>query len=726
MNLENKKLVSVIIPVYNVSKGFFIEALDSIANQTLGKSLFEIVIVDDCSTDKETLDFLSELAKEKFIKGIDYKIIRHEKNMWLAKTRITGAKNANGKYLVFMDPDDKIKEDYLQKAVFLLEASPTAGWAYPNVRYFGHFDKISSAPEFSAKEIFFNNCCATASMYRKKAWLEVLQREIIVTDNIRFFEDWDTIVRLMAKGWFGIPLNDSEFLYRQNTNSLISRSDKLLSCTRYINWRENSFSFLKIFKAESNFKKYKKEGYGRKRNLFNINTYLDRFSAILIKNLIFNNFDRNNGFTTKYFPFKLLFYSIFSPKSFIKYYLNADLVKTKAEDLCGFVDKPVLNFKKEIISGIKICKKIMFAHNWWRFGGAENILFNWIVASKKIDNLKIIEVGSYSEGIDSTLMGSFAEISNNQYVLDRISPLPLIKLKFCWNLIANEKPDVIFINANSFIYALLPLIKKEFPEIKIIDILHNEELFNSSWYGVSDEYKQFIDYRVVTSSTWQKVMVEKYKENPKKVYNITNLVDLEKFDPKKYDSEEIKNNLGLLPGKTTIGFVGRLDEQKNPMIFLELAELMKEEKDFQFIMVGDGTHFEEIKKRSLNLKNFVIAGYSTNIPYYLRVCDVLVCPSKYEGFPMVGLEAAAMQVPIIATDTIGFREQINEGKFGWLYSQTDNSYDAKKIRDIILANKHVFSETGKAGRAFIEKNHNFTRDNNEYTDFIKRALGLSN
>ena len=255
-----EKLVTVIVPVYNTEKKFILECLDSVANQTLDKKDYDLLIIDDCSNNSETTNLLKQLSKDNKYKGVDMKIITHEKNKWVSEVRKTGAKNAKGEFIVFLDSDDLIEKDYLKKSALLLKTSPKAGWIYPNIRMFGYFDHFLYAPQFNALKLFLNNYCVSASLYRKSAWIQVSQREKFVIKNVRFFEDWDTTIRLMSKGWFGLPLNDSDFRYRQHYKSMVIRTSKILALTIYIVWRSNIVTFLKIFKAQIRYNRDFEEG----------------------------------------------------------------------------------------------------------------------------------------------------------------------------------------------------------------------------------------------------------------------------------------------------------------------------------------------------------------------------------------------------------------------------------------------------------------------------------
>lgn len=99
-------LVSVIVPCYNVEK-YIEKGLSSLINQTLKD--IEIIVINDGSNDN-TLKILNEFRKnDKRIKIID------KKNEGVSAARNIGLKEAKGKYICFMDSDDRLEKDFLEK-----------------------------------------------------------------------------------------------------------------------------------------------------------------------------------------------------------------------------------------------------------------------------------------------------------------------------------------------------------------------------------------------------------------------------------------------------------------------------------------------------------------------------------------------------------------------------------------------------------------------------------
>jgi len=94
------------------------------------------------------------------------------------------------------------------------------------------------------------------------------------------------------------------------------------------------------------------------------------------------------------------------------------------------------------------------------------------------------------------------------------------------------------------------------------------------------------------------------------------------------------------------------------------------------------------------------------------------CLQKFEGDPLISLEAAAMNVPIIATDIVGFRQQIQQGQFGILYQQISEEPDARAIKDILVKCQDQLKACALRGREFVKR----TRDVRQKEMVYKKVL----
>ena len=108
----NKK-VSILIPVYNVGK-YLKRCMDSILNQTYDN--FEIVLVDDCSTDN-SLEICYEYEK----KDSRVKVIKKPTHTVLSDVRNVGVESSDGDYLMFVDSDDYVCNNFVEEMVKAIE-----------------------------------------------------------------------------------------------------------------------------------------------------------------------------------------------------------------------------------------------------------------------------------------------------------------------------------------------------------------------------------------------------------------------------------------------------------------------------------------------------------------------------------------------------------------------------------------------------------------------------
>lgn len=105
--------LSIIIPVYNVEK-YIIDCLNSIYQSSVDLSQVEVLCIDDKGNDN-SIELVKEYVKNNKIHNL--KTLHHEQNKGLSEARNTGINQANGKYICFLDSDDMIEIDKLEKMV---------------------------------------------------------------------------------------------------------------------------------------------------------------------------------------------------------------------------------------------------------------------------------------------------------------------------------------------------------------------------------------------------------------------------------------------------------------------------------------------------------------------------------------------------------------------------------------------------------------------------------
>jgi glycosyltransferase involved in cell wall biosynthesis len=204
--------VSVIIPCYNLGE-FLDEAVESVLTQTYQD--FEIVIVDDGSTDARTLALLAEYQRPKT------RVIRME-HRGLAVARNTGIAAAAGAYVCALDADDRLEPLYFEKSVPLLDTDPTLGFVSCWLRTFGDERWDWKPDTCDLPTLLWENTVLTAALVRRDAVLAIggYNTEMPAQGD----EDWDLWLTLAEHGHRGAILSDVLFNYRRRGGSLSARS----------------------------------------------------------------------------------------------------------------------------------------------------------------------------------------------------------------------------------------------------------------------------------------------------------------------------------------------------------------------------------------------------------------------------------------------------------------------------------------------------------------------
>lgn len=153
------------------------------------------------------------------------------------------------------------------------------------------------------------------------------------------------------------------------------------------------------------------------------------------------------------------------------------------------------------------------------------------------------------------------------------------------------------------------------------------------------------------------------------------------------DRNFLKTTYPVLEDKKVIGFVGSLTDVKDPLLFIETAELLlKNNPELMFIMIGDGAMneivIEELEKRNLT-EAFILAGFIQESFAAISGLDLLLVTSKNEGIPNVILEAFLAKIPVVSVNIGGIPELIEDGKTGLLTQRiaSDLTEKAQKIID---------------------------------------------
>jgi glycosyltransferase involved in cell wall biosynthesis len=149
--------------------------------------------------------------------------------------------------------------------------------------------------------------------------------------------------------------------------------------------------------------------------------------------------------------------------------------------------------------------------------------------------------------------------------------------------------------------------------------------------------------------------------------------------------EQARERLGVA-GKTTLGVVGRLEEQKGHVHLLAaLPTLKREIPNLVVLLVGDGRRGEDLRRQAkdLGLEEMVrFLGTRRDLPEIFRALDFFVQPSLWEGLPLALLKAMGAGLPVVATRVSGCREAVADGVNGLLVPPGDPEALAAAILEL--------------------------------------------
>lgn len=218
-------LISVIITIYNTSQ-YIERCINSLINQNLDE--VELIFIDDCSTDS-SLEVLQKCLKDN--KSPNIHIIENQNNLGSGETRNIGIRKATGEYLIFIDSDDYVSEDYIAKLKQTISNSKSdiIIFDYTEINKTYRLYKKCS-PAISKEQVIadliqskmHNSLCN--KLFRRSLFIE---NDIFIPQGISMFEDKSICFRLFEKANTFFYINSSLYYYdRTRCDSLTTRDPK--------------------------------------------------------------------------------------------------------------------------------------------------------------------------------------------------------------------------------------------------------------------------------------------------------------------------------------------------------------------------------------------------------------------------------------------------------------------------------------------------------------------
>lgn len=235
----DKPLISIIVPVYNVEL-YVEDCIRSVMRQTYDGKM-ECIIVDDCGTD-DSMTIVERLVSE-YTGPIEFKILHHTHNRGLSAARNTGMAAATGDNLFFLDSDDWMSDDCIEKLVSPIISDPAIEIVQGNTNRVSD-KKCNNFPIKILIEHARSNSEVRSSFFQKAqfivyVWNKLISRSFIVKNNLKFEEGllWeDTIWHFMLLKYVTNVyfVSNITYYYRERSNSIMTGTDREIVNSHFV------------------------------------------------------------------------------------------------------------------------------------------------------------------------------------------------------------------------------------------------------------------------------------------------------------------------------------------------------------------------------------------------------------------------------------------------------------------------------------------------------------
>ena len=244
----NFKRVNIITPTFNDAHIFLIDTILSVQRQVKNENQFEIIhtIIDDGSTDKESIEFLNRLEKVKSVRIIK------QSNRGLSSARNNGINSINSDYVIPLDSDDLISPCYVDILISHLKLTKSDNsFSYTNWASFGKYKRFIEVREVTPYNIRLANYLPVSLLMPTNLAVNNPYDENMVLGC----EDWELWIRLICNGCETSHAKILGFFHREHYKNM---TKKTLS----------QFSEIKNYLKEKHTYLYSKEYNDKQKYLF--------------------------------------------------------------------------------------------------------------------------------------------------------------------------------------------------------------------------------------------------------------------------------------------------------------------------------------------------------------------------------------------------------------------------------------------------------------------------
>ena len=636
-----KNKISIIIPCYN--DGVYLkEAVGSVLE--CDKNLYEIIIVDDGSTDEETIKIINELEKN----GI--KICRTpHKGQSVARNE--GAKISKHPYLLFLDADNKITQELLEKGIDILDKDPLIGIVYSDYIQFGALNNIIRQKDFEINRAFFLECSVdTCAVIRREVFDDCLGFD----KNMDFWEDWEFSINAHKNGWKFFHIPKALYYYRIKGNSVNAKSkikEKRIKILEYVLKKHfdlvpEAMDSKSVLRQEQSNKQILSELAQEKSKNLELETYIENIKRSLTWKMLC--------------AYNKVLDFLLPEKSFFRKFYNQLII----------YNQKLINKKRD-----SLAKKNIFSENFWQefyvnnfkpdvvfinheesLTGAPKVLFK--VAKIISSRFDIAIISNKSGSMSHDFLKEFGHkvIHPNQIYFNTS------KDHIAKDILLNLNPKVVYLNTIvNLEYA------REAKKLNIPVIIHVHEL--KEVFSIYLNKKEIEDVKnlgniFIAPSLAVKDYLISIGCQAEKIIILNEMIDIDEIIKKKVkNKDDVTSEIGKRDGQILVSASGTLTKRKGPDLFFEAYMILKNKYPgrFRFFWLGGAHTDPKVFFEGNQEEDFLFLGEKKNPYPFINESDIFVLPSREDPFPLVVLEAISMGKPVVAfKESGGAREVIKK------------------------------------------------------------------
>jgi glycosyltransferase involved in cell wall biosynthesis len=735
-------LVTVIVPCFN--DGRWLDRLfASLAAQTFTN--FEVILVDDGSTDGFTRNRISELEAAP-PPGLT--VIRQE-NQGVIAARNAALALARGRYVFPLDADDAVDKTFLEKCLLLLENSGPRTFVYTWTFSLGENCFIWPTADSDPLAILEQNRIGFV-VFPRAAVAELGGYDPAMHDG---YEDWELAVRLVAGGYVGRAVPEPLYFYHVRHGSRnFHATKKHAELARRINnlHRPNIEARLpalrrqgrKIFKVDNPLVNLT-AGMSRPDNALSLDLRGSGFdpARVFRDALALGRSGRAFLFLAVEPRWRAFFdanhapgLAVFCPDHyapgvpagwFLEYARTAHgAAPLDLERLASAGREPGPESGRT---------GILYVAPWLITGGSDQMTVDWFreLPGGEFDKYLVL-----TEPRDDVWLPKLKGFAREVYDLPDLGIDTAAGAEaFILELLERRRIRVVHVMHSAKGYAALPAVKRTHPDVRTVAQFHCFDILEDGRPGgypldVPQRVGSVVDaYDVVSEDLAQGLRAQHPHLDAGKISVNRCVIDTAAFDPACLEPDPAIMSRRA-DGALNVLFVGRLDAQKNPLRMAAVALGLREAgRPAVFRVIGGGT----LASQEQELKKFLAANGlggtvvlhgvqpRESMPSWYAMADVLLLTSDWEGVPVVLFEAMATGLPVVAPRIGGIAELVLPGTGVLIEDKSDVGAYVRALLD--LADPERRRAMGVRARAVVTGNCDIGGLGERYRGFYRTLLG---